>query len=526
MSSSPTTSYDEVPYESSAFEQTHPDRLATIGHLFGLQSPAVAHCRVLELGCAAGANLIPMAYQMPDARFIGVDLSSTQVAAGRQMIRDLQLDNIRLECADIMQIGPEWGLFDYILCHGVYSWVPDSVRTKILTVCSQNLSPNGIAYVSYNTYPGWHMREMIRHMMLFHSKQFDQPRERIEQARAMIDFMARSVPTANNYYGLMLRRELDLISRSKDSYLFHEHLEEINAPVYFYEFAEHAQRCGLQYLGEANFATMLTSGFPKETHETLNRISPGILPLEQYMDFLRNRQFRQTLLCHAYHSLKRNITSASTDGLSVASAAYPVQSKPDLRPQVQTTFQAPNGATIETNFPLTKAAMQVLSKQWPLALSIVELQARATSLLKIQNQSAPADPEPANRQLSNDLLQSYTVDAIEFHTWQPVFTLAISDKPRCSDLARYLVDKELPVVNQRHEFVRLDPFTRKVALLADGRRNRSRLLDDLSVLVGQEELEIRRQGRQPSDSAPINATVEATLERALKGLARLALLVA
>ena len=526
MPPSEPTSYDEIPYESSAFTQTHPDRLATIGRLFGLDGPAVETCRVLELGCAAGANLIPMAYQMPGAGFVGLDLSATQIETGRRMIQALSLDNIRLECADIARVGPEMGRFDYILCHGVYSWVPDSVQTRILEICSRHLTENGIAYISYNTYPGWHMREMIRRMMLYHSRQFDQPRERIEQARAMMDFMARSVPTENNYFGLLLRSELDLIRRSKDSYLFHEHLEEINAPLYFHEFAERAQAQGLQYLGEADFATMLASGFPRQTQETLNRISPGIIALEQYMDFLRNRQFRQTLLCRAGHVLKRNVTSAATTGLLVASAAYPLSGQPDLSPGVTQTFQTPEGATVETASALTKAAMLVLKAHWPKAISRPELESKALALLRDQGPIVLDDRHTDADQLAVDLLQSYTVNAVAFHTWQADFTLSIADKPQCSALARHLMKRELPVVNQRHEGVRLDFFTRQVGLLADGGRNQSQLLDALVAQAEQGDLEVRCEGARLTEAGRIRPCMQDMLEKALGALARLALLLA
>lgn len=524
MSPPKPTSYDEIPYESSAFAQTHPDRLATIGRLFGLSSPAVESCRVLELGCAAGANLIPMAYQLPEASFVGLDLSANQVAAGQRMIRDLRLDNIRLECADIARAGPELGLFDYILCHGVYSWVPDRVQTRILEICARSLTENGIAYVSYNTYPGWHMREMIRRMMLYHSRQFEHPQERIEQARAVIDFMARAVPTENNYYGQLLRSELDLIRHSKDSYLFHEHLEEINAPVYFHEFAERAQEKGLQYLGEANFAAMLASGFPRQIQETLNRISPGIVALEQYMDFLRNRQFRQTLLCRSGLDLQRNVTPAATAGLTVASGAYPLKGQPDLDPGVAQTFQTSEGATVETSSPLTKAAMLVLKAQWPRALARADLETRAQALLQEQGPIVLSDTGEAAAQLANDLLHSYTVNAVEFHTWQAEFTLSPVDKPRCSRLARYLMERDLPVVNQRHEYMRLDFFTRQVGLLADGSRNRRQLLDALVALTKKGELEVRLKGSLLTDDLQLRSSVADTLEKALNALSRLALI--
>jgi cyclopropane fatty-acyl-phospholipid synthase-like methyltransferase len=153
MTTLPRTSYDEVPYESHPFPQTHPDRLATIATLLGLRPPPVQRCRVLELGCAAGGNLIPMALGLPQSSFVGIDLSAVEVAEGQQLIAQLGLKNVQLRHLSILDAGPDLGRFDYILCHGVYSWVPTAVQDKILDVCKHNLSPHGVAYVSYNTLP-------------------------------------------------------------------------------------------------------------------------------------------------------------------------------------------------------------------------------------------------------------------------------------------------------------------------------------------------------------------------------------
>ena len=156
------STYDEVPYEGYPVPHSHPDRLKTIAKLFGLESPEVETARILELGCGTGANIIPMAEQFPGARFVGVDLSERQIADGTDVIEKVGLENIRLDHGSILNVDAKHGEFDYIICHGVYSWVPRDVQDHILKVCGENLSPNGVAYVSYNTYPGWHMRQMVR----------------------------------------------------------------------------------------------------------------------------------------------------------------------------------------------------------------------------------------------------------------------------------------------------------------------------------------------------------------------------
>ena len=222
----PQTSYDEIPYDCSVFSYTHPSCLATWATLLGMAPPPVDRCRLLELGCGNGANLIPMAHDLPDSRFVGVDLSPRQIAMGQEIVDALRLPNIDLRAFSITDIDESFGQFDYIVCHGVYSWVPAAVQDKILSICKQNLAPNGVAYVSYNTYPGWHIRGMIREMMGFHVRQFADPKERVQQAKALLEFLLQAVGKAPTLYGGLLQVEADMLKEGGDTYLFHEHLEE------------------------------------------------------------------------------------------------------------------------------------------------------------------------------------------------------------------------------------------------------------------------------------------------------------
>ncbi|MBI2478687.1 MAG: class I SAM-dependent methyltransferase [Planctomycetia bacterium] len=218
----PTTSYDQVEYSSYPFQQSHPDRLATIATLFGMHPPRLDDCRVLELGCSSGGNLIPMADQLPQARFVGIDASTKAIEKGNQTIRAVGLQNIELRHADILKLDDALGEFDYIITHGVFSWVPQPVQDKILDLCAKQLAPNGVAYVSYNTYPGWHFRGMIRDVMSYHAQFFETPQRQLNEARALVDFLAKSVPTENNPYGMLLSRELELLRDKQGYYLFHE----------------------------------------------------------------------------------------------------------------------------------------------------------------------------------------------------------------------------------------------------------------------------------------------------------------
>src|SRR5437762_2729762 len=193
------TSYEDVPYESKPIYRTHPDGLAALATVFGLEPPAVSRCRVLELGCASGGNLLPMALGLPESQFVGIDLSPRQVRQGQETIDALGVTNLELKALSIMDVGEEFGQFDYIICHGVYSWVPPEVQDKILAICSRNLTSNGVVYISYNCYPGWHACGMIRQMMCYHTRRIADPLVRVREARALLDFLCRMIGPDINY---------------------------------------------------------------------------------------------------------------------------------------------------------------------------------------------------------------------------------------------------------------------------------------------------------------------------------------
>ena len=163
------TEYDVIEYPHRPFAQLQPDRLAVLGTMFGMASPDPACCRVLELGCGSGGSLVPLAALHPGSSFLGIDLARTPVEQGRRRIDALGLANLRLEQMDVMAFPPEAGEFDYIIAHGLFSWVPEPVRESILRLCHRHLAPQGIACISYNTYPGCRIRQVFRDMMLFHT---------------------------------------------------------------------------------------------------------------------------------------------------------------------------------------------------------------------------------------------------------------------------------------------------------------------------------------------------------------------
>ena len=516
--------YDQVPYESYPFHQSQPDRLATMARLFGMDPAPINKCRVLELGCASGGNLIPMASIYPESTFLGVDLSQVQVAAGQAMIKGMGLTNIEIKPMSIADINKEYGEFDYIICHGVYSWVPDEVQDAILRICGENLSPQGVAYISYNTFPGWHFRGIIREAMIYHASQFQEPAVKAAQGRALLDFLASAVPEGQAY-GLMLKDEINILKNQKDYYLLHEHLEDVNFPTYFHGFIERAQEKGLQFLSEAELSVMLTSQFPQNVRDTLNRISNEIVKTEQYIDFVRNKYFRQTLLCRKDVTLNRNLTPNNIMQFYVGSPFKSQAENIDLRSMQGETFAAPNGMTITATNPLVKAALRYLGQIWPRTVAFEELFSIAQSSIATVSIKDAQTFEREKQAVAADLLSLYAGGYLVLRSAAPPFVSEISQNPHASEVARYQVKTSNILTNRVHEAVTADLVAQHLIDVCDGKRNRDEILDEMIARVKSGAINIHKEGKKVEDDAVIREILAPMVDTSLQNLAKVCLLV-
>lgn len=291
--------YDQVPYVSNAFFYSAPGNLRAAAHLYGIETVPLGQARVLELGCSAGGNLLPFALAYPQATVVGVDLSSVQIERGQEVLRDLDVRNMRLHAMDLAAITPDFGQFDYIIVHGVFSWVPAEVKQAILRICRENLSPLGIAYVSYNTYPGWKAGDIVRDALMLHCHGAADEQERLGRAKAMLFMLSEGLAQSHGM-GASIRKMADSLRRQSDYYIAHEYLERFNTPCYLVEFADAVEQAGLAYVGDAEAYSELPSTYGANVQLKLNLMALGQSKVmrQQYLDFAMGRNFRKSLLVH------------------------------------------------------------------------------------------------------------------------------------------------------------------------------------------------------------------------------------
>lgn len=522
-------SYDELPYPNLIHGFTHPDHLASLATLLGLSPAPIESCRVLELGCAGGANLINMAYALPGSTFVGIDNGIHHIAAAQTAAQAIGLPNITFQHLDILDVTADLGEFDYIITHGLYSWVPPHVREKILAISKQNLAPNGVAYISYNTYPGWYMLDMVRDMMRYHIRGTTNLRERAQKARSFISFLAESATQAKTeIYSVILNAYTNIRPKhmreagiDEESTMIHDELAEINDPVYFYEFAEHAAQHGLQYLAEANFPAVMPNNFAEESIQHLREIATSIVETEQYMDFMRNCYFRSTLLCHDDIVIDRNLKPQHLAKLYISTKATRVELDPDAEeynPALQ-TFRSSDGATFTTEHPVTQAAMQYLIESAPRPVAFKTLFQEACARLGIttpQPNDAPA--------LATGLLRSfcYSMKLVELHAVSPAFVLQVSERPVASPVARYYAGQMGQIPNPLHELVKMNDLGYLLLPYLDGSRTRQDLIDIVRAEAQAGKITLDGSVESPDDFQP---AMEQDIDQTLKTFGEAALLV-
>ena len=515
-----SNSYDEVPYPSASFPQSHPRRVAGMARLFGLMAPTPGKARVLELGCADGANLLPMAEQMPEARFLGIDFSAVQVEAGRKAIEAAGLTNVELRHQNILDFPASEGKFDYIIVHGIFSWVPQPVREKILAICAEHLTEKGVAYISYNALPGWNMRRTIRDIMLFHTSAVKDPVARVGHARQLLKFLSDSVPTENNAYGILLKAELELISKVADNYLLHDYLEEENTAFYFHEFVGQASKHGLQYLGETSLSLMLATNFPESVSKPLASLG-HIVAQEQYMDYLRNRMFRQTLLCRVNNPLVRNVTSERVTEMAFQSLLNAPTQPVDLTAGVSVAFPTSTGQQINASDPFLKSVLQVLSESGaqvlPFPAILEAARARSRPLL---GTLPPNQGDVEHATLVANLLNLYSKGFLE--VWaEPIATRADApEKPLVSALVRHQAKASRYLTNRLHTPLPADPVARSVVALCDGTRTESEIVDGIVTDVIGGRLNVQENGAAVTDPARLRTLLAPQVQKVIQTLAR------
>ena len=476
--SATAASYDSLPYTDTPIYRTHPSRMAAVARLFGLETPPAAKARVLELGCGCGGNLIALAAYYPEARFTGVELSAEQVEHGRRRIAKMGLDNIELLHASITDFDSRDEEYDYIVTHGVYSWVPPEVQASILDISQKMLAPEGLAYVSYNVLPGWRTCQPVRDALRLMVPPGEPAATRAAKGRGIIQFLAENTPEQGAYADI-LKGMHERLDGYPNSYLYHEYMEEVNEPCAVGTFTDAAFERGLAYLGEGELKIMFPDGFGEEFVRKLNSMtSDNLVSHQQMLDILVGTEFRASLLCHKKRmgEIDRSIASERIEDMHFMPGPHIRQERTEEGYAIRTNA----GHVRNFDDADVVALLDRVIGEVPGTTSYDEC---------IEGFEGEAQMR------ARSLLWKMMTNGILAPSVEPLQCGAVSNRPVATAMARCDAELRLPITATRtHNGVSIETLPLDLIALCDGSRTR----DDLVRVVG--EAILSGEARQRDDT--------------------------
>ncbi|HXW20342.1 MAG TPA: class I SAM-dependent methyltransferase [Roseiarcus sp.] len=455
--------YDLAPYQSVALMRLHPARLAACAKLAGLAPPPISSARVLEIGCASGGHIIPLAYAFPNARFVGVDVSPRQIADGKARIDRLGLANIELAAQSFAVLGEADGDFDVIVAHGLYSWIPEPLRDDLLRVCGARLAPNGLALISYNVLPGWRMFEIVRDSMILHAGGEADQQKRSAKARRLFAAMKERADLSTSY-GRFWRDEAQRMTVGDDAYLTHEVFEDSSAPSSFRDFTARAQRFGLAYACESRVRANRPETVAPDAAAIIEEFSGGDgMAREQYIDIFSGRTFRESILIRADEAFRLD-ASDRRQRLAALHMIAPIGL--ELRP-----IEGKPGA-----FVIADDAVSLECDDPAAVESVRRLIARRPSSSRFEDLASETNDVSRPVVLST-LWRMAEMGLLDVSTEPVACAEALSARPRASALATSDAKAGDLTATLRHAPFHMDPLDRLLLARLDGARSRDSLVD-------------------------------------------------
>lgn len=481
--------YDQQPYTAFAWEFTHPGRLAAIARMRGVAAPALSHARILELGCASGTNLLPMAEQLPQATVVGVDRSAVQVAQGQALQRAVGVGNLTLLQGDLddptLLAHPALQEpFDYILSHGLYTWVSPQAQRTILQLSSR-LSSGGVAYISADLLPGARLRQMSRDLL----QCFDDPsapvQRRLSVARRVLQAVGEAHPDTSAM-GEQLRLDARRAVEVEPAFLLHDRLAEHYRPCLLSQLVRDAEAEGLQFLGDA-IPTALDLSLPPTVDALLDARGASLVDRLQAVDLVREAAFRRVLFTSRDAAPVWPMPAAHLDGLHIRG---------------KVTVEEVSGDEVTG---VEVASLARITAAHPASVQLSEL---------------ASTPDEADR-VATVVRGAWMAGAVVLSTRASPVAAQLPNRPRTLRLTRYqAASKERRLVNALHGLVGVDALDRSLLKAMDGMRTRDDLLQVAvhDAILG--DLSVRRDGELVHEPEQLRALLEGPVNEALEGLVR------
>ncbi len=264
----------DVAYTSNVFREMTPCWLALTALLLGQRPPDLARpFRYADLGCGNGMTAVFVAATCPQAEVWGFDFNPAHIETARHWAAEAGLTNITFvetSFAEMAALGAnDLPAFDFIVSHGVLSWISPANQRLVIEVIGQRLCPGGLAYLAYNVPTGWSVMQPLHTLMRLIAE--GRPERTDLVVPAIFDQLAKMKDGGAKYFAAhpSIEARLDSLRKQDGRYLAHELLNAHWHPLMVASVIDAMAEVKCQFLGSATLA------------ENLDVVSqpPGMLPL-------------------------------------------------------------------------------------------------------------------------------------------------------------------------------------------------------------------------------------------------------
>lgn len=501
MPSKSEPSYEDLGFEGRAVPSTAPSALLLTARVHGGPRPPLEHARLLELGCGDGANLLPLAFHHPDWTLVGVDASARATDVAERGARALGLENVRFICADVASFAPE-GEHDYVIAHGLYSWIDEVRQAALRRLVRAALAPSGLAYVSFNAQPGWGARGRVRDALV------RWPTD-LAGSRARVDGLAALLGEPQHPWGSLLSHELERAAAADDGYLGHEYLAAHNHAFWLGEVVRDFGATGLRYVGDATFDR--PEGFVAPAlRERARSLADDPIAVEEMIDLIAYRQHRAAVFARDDAAFDLAAGPELLVEARVASAVRALNDPFDPSPGVEEPFRGPHGTEVRVAGALSKMALLVLARDYPRGHRVDALAAIARTLLPPEHIDGNA-----TARLRSGLWELWRNLELELRMDAPRLGTTPGPRPVASALSRYEAACRPALTTPLHGALPLEPIERAIVTRLDGTRTPSEVVSALTHAIEAGALQLEGI---PSGAARVTPVLEMHIERTLTTL--------
>lgn len=290
----------DVEYTLGYYREQEPDFLNLCAVMHGVApiglEKGFTYC---ELGCGQGMTVLIMASNYPQGRFYAIDFNPSHIARARRLAEEAGLTNITFLEKSFAEVDQNPSLLpecDFIVLHGIFTWVSDENRQHIINICAHHLKSGGIVYNSYNAKPGWVMGEPIQKLVYEASKLFaGNSVTRLDKSVGLLGELENAEPRFFAINKEMIKKRLEALGAKDKHYLVHEYFHDGWRAFYFTEVAAYMAQAKLDFVGEAAVsAPYVMRLLQQKTRELLGKV-PDKNVRELFKDIIFNTMFRKDM---------------------------------------------------------------------------------------------------------------------------------------------------------------------------------------------------------------------------------------